>query len=145
MKKTLLCIAVLVAIPVCMMAREKRALATAKKEITEAEEAFCKLAKDSGLAVAFVAYAADDAVICRDPEAYKGKNAIREYYSKSDPADRLIWKPSFADVAKSCDLGYTWGEYDFSGTRAGKTVTAHGIFHTVWRKQKDGKWKFVVD
>ena len=42
-------------------------------------------------------------------------------------------------------MGYTYGEYDFEGVRAGKTITDHGTFRTIWKKQKDGSWKFVVD
>ena len=118
---------------------------SAKSELFEAEASFCQLAKDSGIAVAFRTFAAEDAAICRDAKLIVGRNEIAAYYKDADTSDRLEWKPIFADVASSLDLGYTYGEYDFTGVRSGKVIKQHGAFHTVWRKQKDGKWKFVVD
>ena len=103
------------------------------------------MAKDQGVAAAFVAFAADDAVLIRDPKVYKGKTAIKEYYEKKDKNDQLSWKPAFVSVSDSYDMGYTYGEYDFSGVRVGKTITDHGMFRTIWKKQKDGSWKFVLD
>ena len=76
---------------------------------------------------------------------YKGKDGIKKYYDRNDKADQLTWKPSYVSASESGDMGYTYGEYDFSGVRAGTTLTDHGIFHTVWKKQKDGSWKFVLD
>ena len=110
-----------------------------------AETAFCAMAKEKGIEAAFLAFAADDAVICRTTKVYKGKEGIKKYYSNKDKNDQLTWKPGYVGVSESADMGYTYGEYDFSGIRAGNTITDHGVFHTVWKKQKDGSWKFVVD
>ena len=103
------------------------------------------MAKDKSIEEAMTAFAADDAVICRSTKIYKGMAGIHEYYSRKDKADKLTWKADFVDVSSSGDIGYTYGEYDFEGIRVGKTITDHGTFHTIWKKQKDGSWKFVVD
>jgi len=43
-------------------------------------------------------------------------------------------------------MGYTYGKYIWSSTDpAGKPITFNGIFHTVWKKQPDGSWKYVWD
>ena len=130
--------------PVCSLA-QTAAETKAKQEILAAETAFCKMAKEKGVGAAFLAYAADDAVMIRGTKAYKGKEAIKKYFDRNDKNDQLTWKADYASASAGGDMGYTYGEYDFSGVRAGTTVTDHGFFRTVWRKQVDGSWKFVID
>ena len=58
----------------------------------------------------------------------------------------LDWYPDYIYVSKSGDLGYTYGRYTFSATNTdGKPVKDTGIFHTVWKKEADGKWRFIWD
>jgi ketosteroid isomerase-like protein len=138
-------LAVCIISPCLVFAQNKDAQSKAKEDIMAAETAFCSMAKEKGVEAAFLAYAADDAVIIRTTKTYKGKEGIKKYYDRQDKNDQLTWKPSFVSASESGDMGYTYGEYDFSGVRAGSTLTDHGIFHTVWKKQKDGSWKFVLD
>lgn len=126
-------------------AGENEAAKQAQQEILQTEEAFCKLAADSGLSVAFGKYAAEDAAICRDPKIIRGRSAIQAFYGKMDTSIHIKWKPSFVSVSSSCDLGYTYGEYDCSRAKDGKIITEHGTFHTVWKKQNNGRWRYVVD
>ena len=126
-------------------AQDKEAQAAAKEQIMAAEKALCKMAKEQGIEAAFLAYAADDAVIFRANRMYKGKDGIKKYYANKDKADQLTWKPSYVSVSAGGDMGYTYGEYDFSGIRVGQTMTDHGMCHTIWQKQKDGSWKFVLN
>src|SRR5258707_2502005 len=114
-----------------------------KEEIVQAEKDFAQRAKEKGVADAFYAFAADSAVIRRGPRVIKGREAIKEFYEKQ-PAGELQWSPDFADA--SGDLGYTYGKFTFSlKDSTGKVNEVNGIFHTVWKKQKDGSWKFVFD
>ncbi len=51
-----------------------------------------------------------------------------------------------AEVSASGDLGYTFGGFAFKiKTKAGVDTTYYGDYITIWRKQPDGKWKFVFD
>ena len=120
---------------------------TYKEEIRETEKAFARLAKEKGLKVAFTTYAAEDAVLNRSDKLIKGKNAIEAYYAKQTLQNvKLEWEPEFVEVAVSGDLGYTYGPYTFSANDStGKEINAKGIFHTVWKKQSDGKWRYVWD
>lgn len=114
-----------------------------KAEIVQAEKDFAQHAKEKGAADAFYTFADDSAVIRRGSQVIKGKDAIKEFYEKQ-PAGELQWSPDFADA--SGDLGYTYGKFTLSlKDSAGKVNEVHGIFHTVWKKQKDGSWKFVWD
>jgi ketosteroid isomerase-like protein len=118
-----------------------------KKEIVQTETDFALLTKKEGIEKAFVTFAAEDAVINRTTSLLKGKEEIKKFYANQTLKDiKLDWKPDFVDVSKSGDLGYTYGHYTFSAVdTSGKTITDEGIFHTVWKKQKDGSWKFVWD
>ena len=126
---------------------KKRDIETVKKEILEVEAAFNAMAAESGLKQAFLAFAAEDAVLSRQGKILKGKKEIEAYFNKQTLQEvRLQWEPEFVDVADSGDFGYTYGPYLFSGKDStGQEIKANGIFHTVWKKQADGSWKYVYD
>lgn len=119
----------------------------AEREIVMAEANFAAASASRGVRAAFLEFADDSAVIVRAGRVYNGKRGIDEYYSNQSLKNvSLTWKPDFVQAAHSADLGYTYGKYHFSAIdSSGKTITAAGIFHTVWRKQRDGKWKFMYD
>jgi len=119
-----------------------------KKEILETEQNFAKMAMEEGIEKAFLYYAAEDAVLLRNNNLITGKDAISQYFGEQKQEDEvsLTWEPDFIDVAKSGDLGYTYGKYIFTSTDSnGNKVESKGIFHTVWKRQMDGSWKFVWD
>jgi len=119
-----------------------------KEEIIKAETNFALMVKEQGVAKSFKYYAADDAVISRNNSIIKGKDEIFNYYISNKIYDncQLQWKPSFIDVSSQGDMAYTYGNYVFKYTNENNdTITNTGIFHTVWKKQTDGSWKFVWD
>jgi ketosteroid isomerase-like protein len=116
-----------------------------KKEILESEENFAKVVQEEGIHNAFVAYAADDAVLMRNNTVIKGKKAIDEHYKGVDTKS-LTWTADFIEVSSSGDLGYTYGTYHYTfNDSLGNEQVDTGIFHTVWKRQSDGSWKFVWD
>jgi len=120
-----------------------------KSEIVETEQEFAEMALKEGIPKAFLAYAADDVVVKRNNSLIIGIDSLRESYknqkSNSEKVS-LTWKPDFVDVASSGDLGYTYGKYVYTTTDSiGDTKVNKGVFHTVWKKQANGKWKFVWD
>ncbi|WP_167605589.1 YybH family protein [Maribellus sediminis] len=121
----------------------------AKQEIIEAERAFNNMAENEGIAAAFLHFAADSAVLMRNNKLIVGKVAIEKSFGNSlakQEGVSLTWEPDFVDVAKSGDLGYTYGKYIYSVTdSSGVTSRDTGIFHTVWKLQENGEWKFVWD
>jgi ketosteroid isomerase-like protein len=118
-----------------------------RSEIIETERAFAEMAAAEGLQAAFAEFAAEDAVIQRNDSLIRGRAAIAAFYA--DPRYRgveLAWSPERIDVSACGDLGYTWGSYTFTATDSlGATHRSGGIFHTVWKRQPDGSWKFVWD
>ncbi|TFH26086.1 MAG: nuclear transport factor 2 family protein [Bacteroidia bacterium] len=117
-----------------------------KNEIVETEKEFAAMAQKEGIPKAFMAFAAEDVVVMRDNTLVIGKEGLRESFQGSPENVSLSWKPDFVDVAASGDLGYTYGKYIYTLTDSlGNENVAEGIFHTVWKRQADGSWKFVWD
>ena len=123
------------------------AIEEGKKEILRIEKEFEKMVADSGISTAFIHFSAEDAVVNRAESLIKGKTSITEYYKRSNLKKiSLTWTPDFVDISSSLDLAYTYGRYTFTITDSlGNKKNLNGIFHTVWKKQKDGSWKYVWD
>ena len=120
----------------------------AKEEISKAEKDFAQMAIDKGIAEAFYTFAAEDATIKRGNDSLiHGKDGIKNFYSKPVYKTATVtWSPDFINVSSSGDLGYTYGKYTWqSKDSSGNVNTTNGIFHTVWKKQADGTWKYVWD
>jgi ketosteroid isomerase-like protein len=135
----------------CNSGNEKNVISqeTWKDEILATERAFAKMAMDDGIPAAFLEYAAEDAVLLRNNNLIIGREALRESYSEQHAGGTKVslnWSPDFVDVSLSGDLGYTYGKYTFTTTDSvGHTNVMEGVFHTVWKRQPDGKWRFVWD
>lgn len=100
---------------------------------------------EEGIHRAFTAFAADNAVLMRNDQLIHGIHNIDRYY-KSNTAKGLHWTPEFVEVSQSGDMGYTFGYYIFNYLDSlGNKAQSKGVFHTVWKRQSDGTWKFVWD
>ena len=117
------------------------------EEIHQAERAFNKMAAEQGVQAAFLAFAADSAALNRNNRIIRGKAAIREYFEQQTLRKvRLSWEPQHIDVSDDGSMGYTYGPYTFSARdTSGRTLESTGIFHTVWKRQDNGTWKYVYD
>jgi len=120
-----------------------------KQEIVNTEKEFSAMAKKEGISKAFLTFADDQAVIMRNNTLIIGKESLRSSFEKQDKGSgnvSLTWVPDFVDVSASGDLGYTYGKYEYSVTDSlGNVTLDSGIFHTVWKRQLDGSWRFVWD
>src|SRR6266446_3592883 len=94
---------------------------------------------------AFVSYFAEDGVELEDGGGIKTKDDMRKE-SAWPPDFSLTWAPVKADMAASGDMGYTYGNYELkSKDKDGQLVTHYGKYASIWKKQKDGSWKVVLD
>lgn len=117
-----------------------------QNEVKTTEQNFAKMAQEKGIAEAFNTHAAEDAVLMRNNQLIKGKTEIAEYMKNSSLENiTLEWEPDFIEVASSGDLAYTYGNYTLKIHEQDTVKELKGIFHTVWKLQKDGTWKFVWD
>lgn len=105
------------------------------------EFAFAEKAAHGTTHDAFLAFIADDGIIFR-PHPVNGK----EFLEKSKPNNGwLIWYPERAGISTSGDIGYTTGPASFRKAKGDSVDIWFGNFCTVWRKQKDNSWKFLID
>ncbi|SMD31980.1 protein of unknown function [Reichenbachiella faecimaris] len=113
--------------------------------LKETDRAFSQLSYEKGMNHAFETYIADDGVVLRNNSLpIVGKDTvINRHFSRPDSTFRLTWQPMFADIAKSGDLGYTYGTYLISSI-AGDSLGV-GSYVSIWRQQADKSWKFVFD
>ncbi|MBV8855630.1 MAG: nuclear transport factor 2 family protein [Acidobacteria bacterium] len=111
--------------------------------VVGAEHAFAQHSIDHGMKPAFLAYAAPDGVVVnrRGPV-----NAIETWRQREPaPTGLLTWWPTYADVSRAGDLGWTTGPFEFREKPTQEKPDGTGHYFTVWRRQPDGSWKWVLD
>ena len=115
--------------------------------IRSADVEFSNDAAKFGTGVAFGRYAAADAQIFSGPgEFISGPHAISESFGPPTEKNTLVWHPVHGEVAASGDLGFTVGNAVFTGVREdGAKIERFSKYLTVWKKQRDGSWRYVVD
>jgi len=116
-----------------------------RKKLLDIDYEFARTSVKKGPSASFHLFLADNAM--QLPEGslpIYGKNAIVETM-KGDHYD-LLWTPVKAEVARSGELGWTWGKYVVVIRKDDGTETkSFGKYLNIWRKQADGKWKVIVD
>ncbi len=111
------------------------------------EADFMKAAAERGLQGYMSYYAEDAAELPNGADMFRGKESIAKTMDfLDDKNNHLTWKPAYADVAASGDLGYTYGTFEFrSKDKEGNPSVEYGKYVSIWKKQRDGSWKVVMD
>jgi ketosteroid isomerase-like protein len=115
--------------------------------LRQLEGEFMKAAAERG-SQGYLSYYADDAVeVPNGAPIIQGRvNIAKTMGFLDDKNNQLTWVPVGADISASGDLGYTYGTYEFrSRDKDSKVVVDHGKYTSIWKKQKDGSWKVVLD
>lgn len=111
-------------------------------EILKTDKAFSELSKKEGMKRAFIEYIDNEGILLRPNHLpIIGANAIDYLSQVNDSSYTLTWSPGGGEVAASGELGYTFGIYKL----ALKDTVLKGTYVSIWKKQKDGKWKFKLD
>lgn len=113
--------------------------------VRAADSLFSDLSDRMGAGFAIASTIASHGVIFGSPELIVGPDAVREFYASRAAASSLTWRPVYAWATGSQDLGFTVGE-SIATVRgpSGAAVQRFGKYLTVWQRQRDGSWKFVV-
>ena len=131
----------LVAVLACAGLRAETVdLGKAVQSLIDAEQGYNKLAQEKNFAAASVQVFADDGVAFA-PGPVNGKKL---WSTETDPPI-LTWRPIFATISRSGDLGYTTGPWELRKAKDDPNPAAFGHYNTLWRKDPDGVWKVVVD
>jgi ketosteroid isomerase-like protein len=110
-----------------------------QEDVRKAEAAFAKTMADRDHA-AFVSFLADEAIFVGRTKR-RGKAQIAEgwkpfYVGKDAP---FSWAPETVAVLDSGTLALSSGPvFDPTGKRT-------GTFNSVWRREKGGRWKIILD
>lgn len=114
-------------------------------QMIETERSFSRMSEEKGTREAFAAFIADDGILFR-PRAVVGKKWMQEHpLPSSNTHPVLTWQPIYAFISRSGDLGYTTGPWQYRNDIKDPKPSAFGNFMTIWKKQADGDWKFVLD
>jgi ketosteroid isomerase-like protein len=126
----------------CKTATDRDAGAMQVKVIDNTDRAFSEMSKNKGMKAAFLYYIDSTGVLLR-PGNYPivGKDARQYLQNSNDSSFTLTWEPSYAEVSASGDLGFTYGIYTLNT----KDTLIRGTYVSIWKKQADGNWKFVLD
>ena len=132
--------------PTLSLPRGRRA--DAVRQVREADSAFALAADLQGTGIAFSAFVAPQGVLFSGSEVVTGPEAVRALLeAQQRRGSTLNWRPVYADAADSGDLGMTVGESVIMGrTEAtGSVFQRFGKYLTIWQRQPNGSWRFVVD
>jgi len=115
-----------------------------KTAMLEADRDFSKMSEAKGMKYALMEYIDNKGVLLR-PNSIPivGGNAINYISQGNDTSYTMTWEPNGGSVAKSGELGYTYGLYSLKPN--GKDTVLYGTYVSIWKKQPDGKWKFVLE
>lgn len=108
---------------------------------------FSNLSKEEGVKEAFLAFTAENGVLLRPfMMPVVGYDEVKKFMEEGDSNFQLTWEPVYADVSTSGDMGYTFGLYTavFKDSK-GVEQTNRGTYVSIWKKDKEGNWKFVLD
>ena len=111
-------------------------------ELMEADIAFANMSRQVGMKKAFLEYISDEGVLLRDDQyPLTGANSIDFLSLVDDTGYSISWKPTKGYIAKSGDLGFTFGIYE---VKVADTLIK-GTYVHAWEKQADGNWKLLID
>lgn len=111
------------------------------KIVADRERAFAAAATARGNRAAFLEFAADNAVVF-------GRTILnaKEWWQNQPPGvDLYVWKPSWTIVGSSGDVALSSGPSYYFKKNGDKIPAAYYSFASIWRKQPDGSWKYVLD
>lgn len=114
------------------------------KIMLQADRDFSALSAKEGMKNAFLEYIDSNGILLRPGTVpIAGADAVDYLIAQNDTGYIMTWQPKDAAIALSGELGYTYGTYELR-PRKSDTVLK-GTYVSIWKKQSDGKWKFVLD
>jgi len=130
---------------IVILSCSKKSKSQAEGILLQTDRDFSAMSVREGMFKAFLFYIAEDGVILRNNSfPAKGKENLSTRFSgKTDTTFILSWEPLFEKISESGDLGYTYGIHTNTDKMTGEIT--RGTYITIWQKQEDGSWKFVLD
>lgn len=102
--------------------------------VVATELAFARMAREMGTWTAFLEYSTDDAVMPA-PNFRKVHEVLK---GRPDPAEAIVWEPDMVWVSCNGQYALSTGPADYPGGGRGR-------FATIWQRQDDGEYRWVLD
>ncbi|HRI20005.1 MAG TPA: hypothetical protein PLA68_03600 [Panacibacter sp.] len=106
------------------------------------EKNFAKTSKEQSTKKAFLAFVDSNCVGFSGGEQV---NVFKEWMNRKEDGSKLTWAPGFVIISSSGEMGVTTGPWEYREKSLNDTAVAQGHFTTVWKKNKQGRWKAVFD
>jgi len=123
--------------------------------VINTERAFSKYSMEQNRLGAFYNYIDDKGIAISGGTTPRFKEnyskALADLNEKKEavpslPRTTLEWEPFFAYLSQSEDYAFDYGPYTYTEYDAtGGKKLYYGYFITVWKKQPDNSWKFIMD
>ncbi len=112
-----------------------------RDEVWKTETAFAKTMADRDHAK-FTSFLAEETIFFGSKNVMRGKTAVADAWKRffEGPTAPFAWGPEKVGVLDSGTLAMSSGPV--TDPESGKRV---GTFNSVWRRDKDGSWKIVLD
>jgi ketosteroid isomerase-like protein len=122
-------------------------------ELVKTELDFALMAKEKGTIDAFYNFIADTGLTISFDGPPNTKESYAQNLNPPNPAQQptgkrplLTWEPFYVFVSSSKDMAYDFGPYIFTAyDKNGNPHEVNGYFVTVWQRQSNNTWRFVLD
>jgi hypothetical protein len=138
-------LAIIMLFTACIFSSKKEDNNTDKYKfaLLKTDKDFASLSVEKGMKNAYLEYIDSNGVLLRpNSMPILDAEAVDYIIALKDTGYSVSWAPSSATVAQSGELGYTYGTYEVSINE--NEPSMFGTYITIWKKQADGKWKFVL-
>ncbi|MEO6329814.1 MAG: DUF4440 domain-containing protein [Ginsengibacter sp.] len=126
----------------CFKKTKKLNAISDKEQMIKTDMAFSVMSRELGMRKAFIEFIDADGILLRPNHMpIIGADAIDFLSQANDTSYTLTWKPSAAQISSSGDMGFTYGIYLLQL----RDTALSGTYVSIWKKQPDGKWKFILD
>jgi ketosteroid isomerase-like protein len=112
--------------------------------VLNSDASFAQASIKTGLVSAYEMYGSDYIRFMRRQHfPVMGKDSTLAAVKTLDGA--MTWRVIEADIARSADLGYSYGRYEWKNNPTDDKATESGNYVKLWKKEESGKWKIVLD
>ncbi len=122
---------------------KRQELTAELQSLLKTDSAFAGASAAQGRMQALTAYVTPSVRIVRNgKQPLTGIEAIRDL--AGEDTGTLTWRVVGGDIARSADLGYTYGEYTISDPALEEPLEM-GNYVRIWRRQANRSWRVIVD
>jgi len=112
--------------------------------LLEVDKRFSEVSAEKGWVEAFLEFGDTNLVLLRPKSPpIEGRMFLMAYLLEyGDTTTQLTWEPQRGFMAASGELGYTYGIWTAMDD---SSKVKKGTYVTIWRKNQNGEWKYVLD